>query len=180
MKYKNRRDDKYNRYEPNSYYIGIVEAMAYVFEYAVKKYHYNLLDFTQKFLQSDVFDRFHEDISLFSQSPLYVVEHFLREEKVNVKLNEESPGKLSLKDSANAGHWLGYVLCTWHIVDEITGKEILEKYDVEMIILDYFPLHCTSVSLAIDEIKREYTREKIQEDAKKSGRDIEIVKEELY
>lgn len=180
MKYKNKPDNIYNRYEPDLYHLDVVIAMGDVLRYAVKDYDYNLADFTNKFLLSNTFNEFLKDDSLNCQSPLYVIERFLKESNVKIKKLENNGKKLSKYESLEPAYWLGNILCTWGIVDEISGKDILEKYDIEMIIIDYERLHVTSMSLAIDQIKREYTREYVKKIQKEHGWNYEKIKEDLF
>ena len=180
MRYEENLNDVYNKYEPDLYHTDIVMGMGDVFDYAVDICDYNLADFTNKFLASKTFDEFLRNDSLNCQSPLYVIDEFLRLSGVEVKKLESNEKKLSKYESLKTAYWLGNILCTWGIVDEISGKDILKKYDIEMIIIDYERLHVTSMSLAIDQIKKEYTREYVKKLQKEHGWDFEKIKEDLF
>ena len=61
---------------------------------------------------------------------------------------------------ANSAEWVGYMLISWVMADEIKGVDILKKYDIEAVISSYERLHCMSISAAINEIKNDFQKDK--------------------
>ena len=143
--------------------ICVIEAMSAVFYSAIYQKKFDIFDFTHKILSTDLFDRFPYDLSLFSQSPLYVIECLETDEfpatmtpikKYNYKSDDEK------RYISNVSEWVGYMLASWIMIDKISGKDILEKYDIDSVINSYERLHCMSISAAIFEIKSDFLKTK--------------------
>ena len=141
--------------------ICVIEAMSAVFYSAIYQKKFDIFDFTHKILSTDLFDRFPYDLSLFSQSPLYVIECLEMDElpptmfpikKHNYKNDAEK------RYISKVSEWVGYMLASWIMIDKISGKDILEKYDIDGIINSYERLHCMSISAAIFEIKSDFLK----------------------
>ncbi|WP_294578434.1 DUF3990 domain-containing protein [uncultured Thomasclavelia sp.] len=136
---------KYERFE-------VAKAMGEVFEYAVGEFYYDLFSFIKIFLNTNLFERFENDFSLYFQSPRYIIETMWQEtgNKIN-KINDYEKSKLFYL--MHIGYWFGYFICRWKINEGITGYDILNNYDITRIILNYENLHQKSLNEIIDEIK---------------------------
>ena len=52
-------------------------------------------------------------------------------------------------------YWFGYLITYWHFLYGISGKEIMQKYDVCKILDEFDPLHTLSIKAAIDKIRED-------------------------
>jgi|GEM_PF-4365962 len=53
-------------------------------------------------------------------------------------------------------YWGGYLFSCWIFIDDIKGKDIVNNYDIQKILLCYDTLHTVSVKVAIDMIKKDF------------------------
>lgn len=141
----------------------VIESMSDVFYSAIYQRNFEIFDFTEKIMKTDLFDRFPYDLSLFSQSPLYVIE-CLEKDELSAELlpikTYDYKNESEKKYVADVAEWVGYMLISWVMADEIKGIDILEKYDIEAVISSYERLHCMGISAAIDEIKNDFQKDK--------------------
>ena len=120
-----------------------------IFEYACNK-GYPPVAFAKRWLESRVFYLMvdmAEDV--ISQSYLYIFTLF--EEEVQMNLLDE-PDFLV----ADAMYWTGYLCMYWCFYEGITGKDILNHYDIASAMQCYDVLHTLDVRRAIEEIKEEH------------------------
>lgn len=52
-------------------------------------------------------------------------------------------------------YWFGYILTYWHFLEGISGKEVLETYDVCKVLDEFDVLHTLSVKAAIEKIRED-------------------------
>lgn len=133
---------------------GISRNVARMFELAAEKYE--IVPFVCVFLASDVFNRIHEDGTLFSQAPGYILEVFEEEETRSCKdisvLEEGAPA------DTEAAYWMGYLFSEWTGTTDETGKDIVKKYSIADIYDSYDVLHTQGIRYAVNFIRDEYVR----------------------
>ena len=54
---------------------------------------------------------------------------------------------------SDVAYWMGYLLLSWHVQDDISGTKLLETYSLNYMYNNYDVLHTTSIGYAIDMIK---------------------------
>lgn len=144
------------KYELDMPTISIVRAFSRMCEYAMES-KYEIVSFFKNLLNSDYFQNFDSDYTIFSQGSSYMLHKFIEE----MDLKEIKIDKIPLEEEKNiiyykeASYWMGYVFMTWKIVDKLP-KGYLLKYNIKDLVYGYDVLHTTSVSYSIDMIKENY------------------------
>lgn len=133
---------------------AICRKVANVFSLANKK-NYHPVEFTLRWLESDTAKLLYEmNLNEIAQSPLYQINSFDMEMK---NIGHEFKMK-SETDYEDVMYWCGYFFTYWIFYEEITGKDLIEKYDIEKIMECYDTYHTLSCKNAIENAKEEYTR----------------------
>lgn len=130
---------------------ALIEKIAEIFEYAMDVKCYEPYIFAQKWLASETYAKTIDfDTALCSQAKTYILGAFEEEYKDDLPpVNQNSP---LYKDDM---FWFGYTMAYWHMLENISGNEILAAYDIDKIINEYDVLHTVSVKTAIDLIKED-------------------------
>jgi len=138
--------------------LPIIECFANVVESAVKN-GYDLIDFLQKTFQTNIFEQFLEDYTLYSQSELYIIS------KLKKELQTRSIPTFEEASSEQVSHpyyykevayWLGYTIMYWRVLENI-DLDILVNLDIQQLIYTGFePLHTQSTEYAINAISKGY------------------------
>ena len=112
---------------------------------------YNRYQFIKKWCFSNTCQAvFDFDETLCSQAKSYILRTFEKEYQDNLPAKDaDSP---LYEDDA---YWFGYLITYWHFLYGISGKEIMQKYDVCKILDEFDPLHTLSIKAAIDKIRED-------------------------
>ena len=131
--------------------LKLIEKIGKVFACAMQEKRYNRYQFVQKWCSSETCQAIFEfDETLCSQAKSYILRTFENEYESDLpEIDDTSP---FYEDDM---YWLGYLLTYWHFSDGITGKEILEKYDVSKALDEYVVLHTLSIKAAMDKIRED-------------------------
>ena len=131
--------------------LKLSEKIGLVFEIAVVEKGYDPYDFAVKWCVSETCENvFDWDETLVSQSRYYILQIFEKEYENDLPQKNEK-GYLY----ADNMFWFGYIITYWHFLEGISGKEIVENFNVCKIIDEYDVLHTVSVKLAIELIKED-------------------------
>lgn len=121
---------------------SISRVFAHVCKEIIKK-EYDIVDFFDKFIESNISIRFFNDGSVFSQAYLYIMEVILEELPV-IKKNKDA----KLYDVPLA-FWMGYIVSEY--IQLGNDKDILIKNNTFKWLYDgYETLHTQSVGYVID------------------------------
>ena len=135
---------------------ALIEKAADVLAYGARERKCNIYQLAAAWLASETYDSLiNFDVRLCSQSAYYIFNKFENELKtydVSIIVDENSP---EYEDDI---FWFGYLVAYWHMLENITGQEIFEKYDIVDIIHAYDPYHMLSILQAIERIKEESKR----------------------
>lgn len=132
--------------------LALCQKMGKIFTLAVSEYHLNKDDFIENFLKSNTFSNICDgDCTLISQGRYYILNKFLDE----ITLKQEQDGTNEYDEDAM--FWLGYLIMYWCISENISGALILSNYNLKKIYEYYDILHSLKVSVAIDDIKKNFT-----------------------
>ena len=110
--------------------ICVQNKIAAIFEKAIMK-KYDLLSFTKLFLESNLYSYIYDDFTIYSQAPGYAL-CILCEEVGDDKLKSISLPDAALYDLSVA-YWMGFLFAEWHYIENISGLEILCKYNLSQI-----------------------------------------------
>lgn len=124
--------------------------IGWVFEAAAKN-GADLCSFADVFLRSEVFERYFTDLTVFSQSPLYVLELFEDERHPEIKP--------AWREESEVAYWFGYLFAAWHLDTGISGHEIADCYDMQDIWDSYDPLHTQAIEYAFETIREGYRKD---------------------
>lgn len=117
-----------------------------------QEYHFDSLELVADFTVSRLFQQIMDwDVSIVSQGKYYIAQLFVEE------YQEKLPVKCGYDDS-EALYWYGYLLTRWCQIEQTTGKEIYEQYNVRSILQAYDVLHTLSIENAIEHIKMDDKR----------------------
>ena len=157
-------------YIPNAREISILESFSRACKIVPILFEFDVYDFFQKALTTKTFDRYFDDMTVYTQADTYIIDTIveeLKEKGVTIQ-----PKKYNMKDLgifSDASYWAGYLFLSWRREEGIPGIEIVTNYDIQRIINAYPTLHTTSIEYAIDEIKEEMkleNRENLYEKAR--------------
>ena len=140
------------KYYPDTYEIGIIRAFATMCDTAVALYHLDIIDLFEHLLKTDVFEEFMDLMGVYSQADTYIYHCFEEEFKTPVKEKNYDDELMYMYDS-DVAYWMGYLLLSWHVQDDISGTKLLETYSLNYMYNNYDVLHTTSIGYAIDMIK---------------------------
>lgn len=131
--------------------LKLIEKIGKVFSYAMHERKYNRYQFIKKWCLSDTFQSLLEfDETLCSQAKSYIFRMFEKEYMGKLPdIDSDSP--LYEEDM----YWMGYLLAYWCIAGDISGKDILEQYDVCKVLDEYDVLHTISIKAAIAKIRED-------------------------
>ena len=129
------------------------------FEVAAKKY--DLISFTNHFLQSELYDPFlFENPGVFSQEPTYILHIFesdYKEEEKRIKRKTNETNNQENQENQEKAYFTGYI-CAYMILDcLIDGKTLQKNIDVSKIIEGYDILHTQSLEYATEFIIKNYS-----------------------
>lgn len=115
-----------------------------LFEYAAQQ-HCHEITFCKQFLTSKTCKRLLAmDETLVSQSYLYLWHDIEKEFPVSHNNETAFP---------DAMYWAGYLFMYWCFLEKISGKELINEYDIRWILENYEIFHTLSTRTAIREIK---------------------------
>lgn len=131
--------------------LKLIEKIGNVLSCAVCERKYNRYELVKMWLGSETYRLTVEfDVSICSQAKSYILRTFEQELQDRLPLKDnDSP---LYKDDV---YWFGYITAYWFFLDGTTGREILEKYNVEKILDEFDVLHTVSVKTAISKIKED-------------------------
>ena len=131
--------------------LKLIEKIGQVFSIAMHDRKYNRYQFIKKWCFSNTCQAvFDFDETLCSQAKSYILRTFEKEYQDNLPAKDaDSP---LYEDYA---YWFGYLITYWHFLYGISGKEIMQKYDVCKILDEFDPLHTLSIKAAIDKIRED-------------------------
>jgi len=124
---------------------------------AVDKYQYDLKDFIEKAVTTNIFADYLDDYTMYIQEGTYIAarisEELKRRGETICKASElQSQTPLATNETA---YWIGYLMLYWRYMEQVTPTSFL-KYNFEEIIWAFDVLHTQSVEYAIEIIKEEY------------------------
>lgn len=133
--------------------LKLAEKLGKVLAMAAAEKKYNRYELIRKWLLSETYaDTVDLAVHLCSQARGYILSEFEAEYKDNLpSIDEDS---IYYEDDL---YWFGYIMAYWYFLDGTTGKEIVDKYDIDHILDHYDILHTISVQHAIDKIKEDDT-----------------------
>lgn len=131
--------------------LKLIEKIGNVLADAVSERKYNRYELIKMWLNSETYQLTVEfDVSICSQAKSFILRTFEKEcNGALPSVDEDSP---LYRDDV---YWFGYITAYWFFTDGTTGREILEKYDVEKILDEFDALHSLSVKTAISKIKED-------------------------
>lgn len=129
------------------------EKIGKVLSAAVSKRKYSRYELIRKWLLSETYaDTVDLAVHLCSQARGYILSEFEAEYKDDLpSIDDDS---IYYEDDL---YWFGYITAYWYFLDGTTGREIVNKYDINRILDHYDILHTISVQHAIDKIKEDDT-----------------------
>lgn len=136
---------------------GVMISFAHTLEAAVERYKYNLKDFIEKCISTDIFHDFLDDFTMYIQEGTYIAARITEEleaKDIHILLATDFEREIMLAVK-EAAYWVGYLMVYWRYMEQIPPEEFL-KYDFDEIIWSYEVLHTQGIEYAIDFIKREY------------------------
>jgi hypothetical protein len=149
-------DGKKNQtYTPDLLAHSIIMSFARTVEASVNVFHLDVLDFLTKSFQTQTFQEFQTDYTVYGQGPAAIVERILE------KLGEKGATVQPIKEpeyllyDAEAGYWMGYLAMFLVYREEMTGEE-LAQYDWAELYWDYEILHTQDINYAADRVLESY------------------------
>ena len=132
--------------------LKLAEKIGNLFEYAVFHEGYSIYYFTLYWLASNTFQLLLDwDISLVSQAHTYIFGKFEEEmKKTGIIIEKEEC--IEYQECVN---WVGYVTMYWCIWEGISGKDIINRYDITHIVNNSEVYHSLGVKTAISMIKED-------------------------
>lgn len=131
--------------------LKLIEKIGNVFAYAMHEKRYNRYQFIKKWCVSETCEAVFEfDETLCSQAKSYILRTFEKEYESDLP---ETDGDSPLYEDDM--YWFGYLLTYWHFLEGISGKQVLEEYDVCKILDEFEVLHTLSIKAAIDKIRED-------------------------
>ncbi len=129
----------------------LAEKIGKILAYAVKEKKYNRYELIQKWLSSETYDEtVNFVVYLCSQTKTYILSQFEQEIADNLpSIDENSP---FYEDDL---YWFGYLTAYWFFIDNTTGREIVDKYNINHILDSFEILHTLDIRTAIDKIKED-------------------------
>lgn len=143
------------KYFPDFAELGIVESFCYACQIVPTIYNFDVSDFFKKILSTDCFDNYFDDFTVFTQAQTYIIDRFLdelKEKNIYVQKKEyKDYGEYAYY--REVAFWGAYLFLVWHKQENISGRTIVETYDIDSILDAYITLHTTSIAYAVCEIK---------------------------
>lgn len=117
----------------------------------MQKRQYNRYQFIPKWCSSETFQSILDfDETLCSQAKSYILRMFEKEYEDNLPdIDSDSP----VYDDDM--YWIGYLLTYWCFEENVSGKDIIEQYDVCKILDEFDVLHTLSIKSAIIKIRED-------------------------
>ena len=129
----------------------LAEKIGKVLSLAVSDKKYNRYELIEKWLYSDTYeDTVNLDVHLCSQARGYILSEF--ESEYSECLPSHDDESIYYADDL---YWFGYITTYWFFLEGITGKEIVNSYNIYNILDSYDTLHTLSVQHAIEKIKED-------------------------
>lgn len=138
------------------------------FSASLFEYHLDPYDFISKVMLSSVFEHFTEDYTIYSQSPLYIVEKLMDEweyKKDSIqKLNDYDYDLFSKNSSywKESLYWFGYFLLYWKESKHLDGSKMLQ-YDWENVFESANVLHTQDLDYVVNLMDEIYDQKHIKE-----------------
>lgn len=122
----------------------------------------DVVKFAMLYYKSKVSKNFFHNPTIFSQSPLYVLQLFkeeLAEKGMDYEKDIPSPEIVDTE----AAYWLGYLIAYWHIVEKYDFEKLSEE-DCQWLFDNYDSLHTQSCEYVYNLYMDERVREKEESD----------------
>ena len=131
---------------------GLCRSMGMMFERVAEQK--DLIDFSLLFFKSDVYRRYPDDWTIFSQSPLYVLELFKEE-----LLEKEGPSYDALIRDSNRyekdiAYWFGFLVTDWRVEYGIDPSSFTRD-NLTWLYLNYETMHSQSCSYVYEIFQEE-------------------------
>lgn len=108
----------------------------------------DLIDFTLHFLKSDIYKQYFTNHTIFSQSPLYVLQLF-KEELFENNKDYDSLIKKEEMYEEDIAFWFGYMLSEWQQDGKIDVASLTYE-DLDWLYVNYDVLHTQDVKYVFD------------------------------
>lgn len=144
------------KYIPSMMDLGVIRSFAHTVESAILTCGKDVTDFCKKVLDTEIFQNYTEDFTVYGRSPNCIAKMILTELKEKGVSVKDVPNDYEYKDvDAENGFWMGYVMIWW-MFQEPDAIELLRKVDFERFFDSYDVLHTQDIGYAINFIKEEY------------------------
>lgn len=135
--------------------LKLIEKVGKVFASAMQGPKYDRYQFAEKWCASETCKAISEfDETLCSQAKSYILRIFETECDKNLPKCDLD----SVFYEADM-YWLGYLLTYWQFAYDISGKEILKKYNIRKTLDEYDTLHTLELRAAIKKIQEDNKNE---------------------
>lgn len=131
---------------------GLCKSMGMMFERVAKEK--DIIDFSLYFFKSEVYERYLDDWTIFSQSPLYVLQLFKEEIETTKKSTYDLFIKKNTRKEEDIAYWLGFLITDWRIDYEYDPKS-LTKDNLIWLYLNYETLHTQSCKYVYEVFQEE-------------------------
>ncbi len=143
------------RSDISRYELSIVRAFAGAVRSAFVDYGFDICDFLQKVLKTEMFNNFEEEHTVYTQGAHCIAGKIM--EQFTEKVKPADP--TTIAGDAPVAYWMGYLLMYWKLYKGV-GGDYLSKIDLEGVYWAYDAYHTVSIQNAIERIEEEFIRER--------------------
>lgn len=134
--------------------LNLCRVVAKIFAHAAKNLSCYEVSFCEAYLLSQTCKDIQQlEETIFCQSYLYHYNNLVKQISI--------PMYPKYNMNEDAMYWMGYILTYWMFLTGISAKEIIDFYDLTAILEQYDVLHTMSNKVAIDIIKKNYSKTEI-------------------
>lgn len=131
---------------------ALCASMGMMFERVVDQK--DLIDFSLRFFKSDVYKRYPDDWTIFSQSPLYVLQLFKEELQEKTGKSYDTLIKQSDKYEKDVAYWFGFLITDWRVGYDFDTSS-LTRDNLIWLYVNYDTLHTQSCKYVYEVFQEE-------------------------
>lgn len=131
---------------------ALCASMGMMFERVVDQK--DLIDFSLRFFKSDVCKRYPDDWTIFSQSPLYVLQLFKEELQEKTGKSYDTLIKQSDKYEKDVAYWFGFLITDWRVGYDFDTSS-LTRDNLIWLYINYDTLHTQSCKYVYEVFQEE-------------------------
>ncbi len=131
---------------------ALCASMGMMFERVVDQK--DLIDFSLRFFKSDVYKRYPDDWTIFSQSPLYVLQLFKEELQEKTGKSYDTLIKQNDKYEKDVAYWFGFLITDWRVEHDFDPSS-LTRDNLIWLYVNYDTLHTQSCKYVYEVFQEE-------------------------